>query len=102
MAIEENQITPLQARIAEVDQYEKNIELYKSMLANLPTEWPARLEQYKNVTDKHKVIGEIADLDDVELLSDLWVAEDCIKAIRTETLEKRKAEAILTVLKASK
>ncbi len=98
MAIEENQITPLQARIAEVEQYEKNIELYKSMLKNLPTEWPKRLEQYKNVTDKHKVIGEISDLDDVELLSDLWVAEDCIKAIRTETLEKRKAQAILTIL----
>jgi|688.fasta_scaffold202597_1 hypothetical protein len=95
-------ITPLQARIDEVAQYEKNIALYKSMLNNLPTEWPSRLEQYKGVTDKHAVIGKIADLDDVELLSDLWAAEDCAKAIRTETLEKRKAEAILTVLKASK
>jgi hypothetical protein len=98
MTIEENQITPLQARIAEVAQYESNIALYTSMLANLPTEWPARLEQYKNVTDKHKVIGEISDLDDVELLSDLWVADDCVKAIRTEILEKRKAEAILAIL----
>ena len=98
---EEIKITPLQARIAEVDQYEKNIALYKSMLANLSTEWPARLLEYKDATDKHLVIGKIADLDDVELLSDLWLADDCVKAIRTETLEKRKAEAILTVLKQS-
>jgi hypothetical protein len=101
MAIDETQVTPLQARIAEVAQYESNIALYKSMLANLPTEWPTRLEQYKDVTDKHNVIGAVADLDDVELLADLWTAQDCIKAIRTETLEKRKAEAILQVLQSS-
>ena len=91
--------TPLEARIAEVAQYEANIALYTSMLAALPTEYPARLAQYKGATDKHTVIGTIEDLDDVELLSDLWAADDCRKAIRTETLEKRKAEAILNVLR---
>jgi hypothetical protein len=90
--------TPLEARIAEVAQYETNIAMYTSMLANLPTEWPAHLQQYRGATDKHNVIGSISNLDDVELLSDLWTADDCIKAIRTETLEKRKAQAILTVL----
>ena len=98
MEIDETQLTPLQARIAEVAQYESNIALYTSMLANLPTEWPARLEQYKNATDKHNVIGGIADLNDVALLADLWTAQDCVKAIRTEILEKRKAEAILAIL----
>ncbi len=92
--------TPLEARIAEVAQYEANIALYTSMLAALPTEYPAHLAQYKGVTDKHKVIGTIENLADVELLSDLWAADDCHKAIRTETLEKRKAEAILAVLQA--
>jgi hypothetical protein len=72
--------------------------MYTSMLANLPTEWPARLLEYKNATNKHEVIGKVEDLDDVELLSDLWAADDCRKAIRTETLEMRKAQAILTVL----
>jgi hypothetical protein len=90
--------TPLQARIAEVAQYEANIALYTSMLASLPTEWPARLIEYKGATDKHAVIGTIENLADVELVSDLWAADDCHKAIRTETLEKRKAQAILAVL----
>jgi hypothetical protein len=96
----DTQLTPLEARIAEVAQYEANIQLYKNMLANLPTEWPARLIEYKDVTDKHAVIGKIADLNDVNLLSDLWTADDCVKAIRTETLEKRKAEAILKVMQS--
>jgi hypothetical protein len=95
-------ITPLQARIDEVAQYETNIAMYKVMLAALPTEWPTRLLQYKDVTNKHEVIGKIQDLDDVELLSDLWAADDCVRAIRTETLEKRKSEAILVALKATK
>jgi hypothetical protein len=94
----EVQITPLEARIAEVAQYQANINTYTSMLANLPTEWPERLQQYKGAIDKHKVIGEIENLEDVTLLSDLWTADDCRKAIRTETLEMRKAQAILTVL----
>lgn len=96
------EITPLQAREAEVAQYEQNIAMYKVMLAGLPTEWPARLLEYKEVTNKHEVIGKIQDLDDVELLSDLWAADDCVKAIRTETLEKRKSEAILVALRATK
>lgn len=91
-------ITPLQARIDEVAQYKANIVMYTSMLANLPTEWPARLVEYKAAKDKHTVIGEIENLDDVTLLSDLWAADDCRKAIRTETLEMRKAQAILNVL----
>jgi hypothetical protein len=94
----DNVLTPLQARQAEVDQYEKNIEMYKLMLSNLPTDWPARLLEYRNITNKHEAIGKIQDLDDVELLSDLWAADDCFKAIRTEIVEKRKAEAILKAL----
>jgi len=97
----EQTVTPLQARIAEVAQYEANIAMYTAILANLPTEWPANLQQYKGAVDKHSIIGNIVSLDDVELLSDLWAADDCRKAIRTETLEKRKAQAILAVLQAS-
>lgn len=90
--------TAIEARIAEVAQYQKNIDIYTSMLADLPTVWPAHLEKYKGAANKHEVIGEIENLDDVTLLSDLWAAEDCRKAIRTETLEMRKAQAILAAL----
>jgi hypothetical protein len=37
---EATQVTPLQARIAEVAQYEANIALYKTILETLPTQYP--------------------------------------------------------------
>ena len=94
----ENQITPRQSREAEVAQYEKNIEMYKAILAGLPTEWPERLLKYRDSVDKHKTVGEIDDLDDVSLLSQLWYADQCYRSIRSETVEKTKSEAILATL----
>jgi hypothetical protein len=94
----EPQLTPLQVRQAEVAQYSANIAMYESIIATLPTEWPEHLLQYRNSNDKHKTASEVSDLDDVALLSKLWYADDCHKAIRSETVEKTKAEAILAVL----
>jgi hypothetical protein len=94
---EETQMTPLQSRIAEVAQYEKNIDLYKTILKTLPTEWPARLLEHKGSKNQHEVIGNVSS-EDVELLAQLWYADECIKAIKTETLEMTKAKSILNVL----
>lgn len=91
--------TPLRLRELEVAQYEANIAMYRDMAANLPSVYPAHLLQYKNAVDKHAVIATIENLDDVELLSDLWAYDAAQAAIRTETVEKRKAEAILAVLR---
>jgi uncharacterized membrane protein len=92
--------TPLELRQAEVDQYTANIAMYQSMLASLPTEYPEHLAQFKGVKNKHEVIAQIEDLNDVELLSKLWAADDCKAAIRAEMVERSKAQAILDVLKA--
>jgi hypothetical protein len=96
---EQIQITPLQARIAEVAQYEANIALYKSILETLPTEWPERLLQHKGAKNQHDAIAGV-DSADVELLSKLWYADECAKAVKTETLELTKSKAILDVLQA--
>ena len=94
------EITPLVARQQEVAQYEANIAMFTNLLAGLPTEWPERLLEFRGAANQHEAINKIDDLADVELLSDLWFADECYKSIRTETLEKRKAEAILSTLKA--
>jgi hypothetical protein len=94
---EETQITPLQARIAEVTQYEANIALYKTILGTLPTEWPERLLQYRGTKNQHDTIAGVASAD-VELLSKLWYADECVKAIKTETVELTKSKAILDAL----
>lgn len=96
----ETQPTAIELREQEVAQYEANIAMYESILAGLPKEWPAHLLQYRDATDKHKTASEISNLDDVSLLSQLWYADDCYKAIRSETVEKTKAQAILAALKS--
>lgn len=96
---EQTQITPLQARIAEVAQYESNILMYKNILDTLPTEWPERLLQYKGAKNQHDAIANVAS-EDVELLSQLWYADECAKAIKTETLELTKSKAVLNILQA--
>jgi hypothetical protein len=94
------EMTPVEARQAEVAQYQANIAMYQTMAAALPSEWPAHLLAYKTRKDKHDAIAEIEDLDDVELVSDLWAHDAAQAAVRTETVEMRKSQAILTVLEA--
>ena len=94
----ETPFDPIVVRQNEIAQYEANIATYTAIAANTPSEWPAHLVAHKGAKNKHEVIASIEDLDDVLLLSDLWTNEDARAAIRTETLEKRKAEAILATL----
>ena len=98
--METPEITPLQARQQEVDQYTANIAMYQSILETLPTEYPEHLQQYAGRTDLHIVAAEIENLDDVELVSQLIYAQQCKASIRAEIAERTKATAILNVLKA--
>ena len=94
------EITPLEARRAEVAQYDSNIAMYQQILSTLPTEWPSHLEQYKGAKNEHEVAAQVEDLDDVVLLSQLLYADRCKASIRAEMLERTKAAAILAVLEA--
>jgi hypothetical protein len=91
----ETTFDPIKARQDEIAQYQANIDTYTAVLKSLPTEWPERLLEYRGSKFKHEVIAKVESLDDVALLSDLWFADECHAAIRTETLEMRKAQAIL-------
>lgn len=92
--------SPLEMRRAEVAQYQQNIEVFKALVEQLPSELPAHLEQYRNRADRHAAAAEIEDLDDVTLLSDVWFHDDCKARVRSETVEMRKAQAILSALEA--
>jgi hypothetical protein len=96
--MEETTFDPIKSRQDEIAQYQQNIATYTAIAEATPSEWPAHLLTYKGSKNKHEVIASIEDLADVELLSDLWANEEAKAAIRTETLEKRKAEAILAAL----
>lgn len=92
--------SPLELREEEIAQYEANIALYTSIAKNLPSEWPKKLAHLKNSSNKHSDIATIQDLEEVTLVSDLWAHDEALAAIRSETVEMRKAMAILEALKA--
>lgn len=93
-------MTALEARRAEVAQYEANIAMYQAITASTPSEWPERLAHLKDATDKHAAIATVPDLADVILVGDLWTHDSAQAAMRAETIEMRKAAAILAVMEA--
>lgn len=97
----EETMTPIQARRAEVDQYKANIAMFESIYATLPHEWPEHLLQYRGAKHQHEVADQVENLADVQLLSQLWYADECHKAIRSETVEMTKAQAILAAMEAA-
>jgi len=90
---------PLQTRRDEVAQYSANIVMFQAILQTLPTEWPEHLAQHKGAKDQHAAIDAVPETD-VELVSQLWYADQLRHLIRTETVERTKAAAILAVLEA--
>lgn len=91
---------PVADREAEVAQYDSAIAMYQAVRETLPSEWPDHLEEFKSRTDRHAAIAEIEDLDDVQLVSNLWAHDDAKAAIRANMVERAKAQAILTALQA--
>jgi hypothetical protein len=94
----EQPFDPIAFRREEIAQYDANISLYTNMVAALPSDWPEHLLGFKSSTEKHIDIAKVENMNDVELLSDLWAHDDAQAAIRSEIVEKRKAEAILAAL----
>lgn len=94
---QETTFDPIETRRAEIGQYNANIQMYQTILAQLPQEWPDHLVQFRNPKNQHKAIDNVPDAD-VQAVAELWYADDVRHAIRTETLERTKAAAILSAL----
>jgi hypothetical protein len=92
-------INPVDLRIAEIAQYDANIAMYQAIAQQLPNVWPAELEQYRNPKNQHKALRDVP-ADKVQQVAELWYADDVAQAIKTETLERTKAAAILAALEA--
>lgn len=98
---EEPQLSPLELRRLEVAQYQANINTFNTILSTLPSELPEHLVAYRARKDKHDAVAEIEDLDDVTLLADVWFYDELKGRVRSETVEMRKAQAILAILEAN-
>lgn len=94
------QPTALEARRAEVAQYQANIDRYTAIAANLPDVWPAHLVHLKGAPDRHKAAAGVEDINDVKLLGKLWAHDMAQDAIRAEIVEQTVAQSWLDVLEA--
>lgn len=90
----------IQARKDEVAAYQNNIDTFNAILETLPNTLPARLEEYRSRADRHNAAAEIENLDDVQLLADVWFYDELQARVRSEIVEMRKAQAILAVLES--
>jgi hypothetical protein len=90
---------PIQLRRDEVAAYTANIAMYQAILATLPSEWPEDLLTYRKPSNTHSAIDNVPE-DRVQEISELWYADELKHLIRTETLERTKAAAILAALEA--
>ena len=93
---EEVQLTPRQLRQMEVDSYEANIAIYRTLLDTLDGNWDADLVHLKDMP-AHDAAAQ-CPLNRVERLAELQQFEQVNRLIRTEILECSKAKAILNAL----
>jgi hypothetical protein len=96
----EQDYDPIELRRAEIAQYDANIAMYQAIAATLPKSWPKDLEEHRDPRNQHKALKKVP-ADKVQQVSELWYADDVQQAIKTETLERTKAAAILAALEAA-
>jgi hypothetical protein len=92
------EITPLQARQMEVDAYSANVANYSALLATLDGNWDNDLVHLKNLEPQEA--ARQCPMDRLERLAVLQQYDQVTNLIKTETVERAKAQAILNVMLA--
>lgn len=87
----------IEQRETEVARYQTNIDNYSLMVAELPSEWPEDLVEFKGKAIK-EIAGLIADEECMMQVGDLIFADTLRVSLCTERLEQRKAKLVLKVL----
>ena len=88
----------IEQRETEVEGYQTNIDNYSLMIAELPSEWPDDLVEFKGKEIKD-IASLIADEECLMQVADLIFAEKLRYSLCTERLEQRKSKLILKVLR---
>jgi hypothetical protein len=90
------QLTPMQSRQMEVDAYSTNIDVYKKLLATLDGNWDADLIALKDLETQEA--ARQCPMDRLERLAVLQQFEQVNNLLKTEIVERAKAQAILDIL----
>jgi hypothetical protein len=90
------ELTAKEVRQLEVDAYKANIDLYKTLLANLDGDWDADLIHLKGVEAQEA--ARQCPMDRLARLAVLQQFDQVTNLLKTETVECAKAQAILNIL----
>ena len=91
------ELTAIEARQIEVDQYNQNVSNYYALLAMLDGDWDADLIHLKNMETQEA--ARQCPMDRLERLAVLQQFDQVTNLLKTEIVERAKAAAILEMLK---
>jgi hypothetical protein len=95
--MENNQeLTPTQTRQMEVDAYSANINVYQKLLATLDGNWDSDLVYLKDLESQEA--ARQCPMNRLERLAVLQQFEQVNNLLKTEIVERAKAQAILNIL----
>jgi hypothetical protein len=94
--MQENQPTPIEARQAEVNAYAANIANYENILSSINGDWDNDLVQFKNI-DMQEAARQCS-IERLERLAELQLHNQVTNLLKTEIVEKFKAQTILNSL----
>ena len=81
----------------EVDQYQMNIDNYEIMVANLESEWPEKLVNYRGMKPD-QLVDSIKSDADLDTVVDLQLCDKLKRSIRLEKIQQRTAKCTLDAL----
>ena len=91
------ELTPIQARQAEVDSYSNNIDNYTKLLATLDGNWDADLIHLKDLEAQEA--ARQCPMNRLDRLAVLQQYDQVTNLLKTEIVERAKAQAILNIIK---
>lgn len=86
-------LTPIQLRQLEVDTYTANIVTYTSLISKLNGNWDKDLESLKGM-EPHEA-AKLCPIDRIERFAELAKFEQFSHLLKTEIIERSKAQSIL-------
>lgn len=90
------QPNPIEARQAEVDAYTTNIVNYENILSSINGDWDADLVQFKGM-DMQEAARQCS-MERLERLGELQLHDQVTNLLKTEIVERFKAQTILNSL----
>lgn len=90
------QLTPREIRQMEVDAYSANIDVYERLLATLDGDWDSDLVHLKDLETQEA--ARQCPMDKLTRLAVLQQFEQVNNLLKTEIVERAKAQAILDIL----